>query len=285
MIVVEVPIMSIWSAILLGLIQGISEFLPISSSGHLSILNNLFGLTPVEEGHMFFDVLLHLGTLASIAVVYWKDLVEMFYEVLGFVNLGPRAGQRQQRYPSARLFFMIILATLPLVLILPIKDELETLYYNSIFIGVALILTGCMLYVSDKMLPGKKNGGNMTVLDALIIGICQCAATVPGLSRSGTTITAGISTGLDREFAVKFAFLMSIPAVLGANLLALVDAIQDGIQWSYVPAYLVGMVVAAVSGIASIRLLKAIAKKGRFGGFAYYCWVVGVLAIILTIIF
>jgi undecaprenyl-diphosphatase len=277
--------MSIWSAILLGLIQGISEFLPISSSGHLSILNNLFGLTPVEEGHMFFDVLLHLGTLASIAVVYWKDLVEMFYEVLGFVNLGPRAGQRQQRYPSARLFFMIILATLPLVLILPIKDELETLYYNSIFIGVALILTGCMLYVSDKMLPGKKNGGNMTVLDALIIGICQCAATVPGLSRSGTTITAGISTGLDREFAVKFAFLMSIPAVLGANLLALVDAIQDGIQWSYVPAYLVGMVVAAVSGIASIRLLKAIAKKGRFGGFAYYCWVVGVLAIILTIIF
>ena len=277
--------MSIWSAILLGLIQGISEFLPISSSGHLSILNNLFGLTTVEEGHMFFDVLLHLGTLASIAVVYWKDLVEMFYEVLGFVNLGPRAGQRQQRYPSARLFFMIILATLPLVLILPIKDELETLYYNSIFIGVALILTGCMLYVSDKMLPGKKNGGNMTVLDALIIGICQCAATVPGLSRSGTTITAGISTGLDREFAVKFAFLMSIPAVLGANLLALVDAIQDGIQWSYVPAYLVGMVVAAVSGIASIRLLKAIAKKGRFGGFAYYCWVVGVLAIILTIIF
>ena len=277
--------MSIWSAILLGLIQGISEFLPISSSGHLSILNNLFGLTSVEEGHMFFDVLLHLGTLASIAVVYWKDLVEMFYEVLGFVNLGPRAGQRQQRYPSARLFFMIILATLPLVLILPIKDELETLYYNSIFIGVALILTGCMLYVSDKMLPGKKNGGNMTVLDALIIGICQCAATVPGLSRSGTTITAGISTGLDREFAVKFAFLMSIPAVLGANLLALVDAIQDGIQWSYVPAYLVGMVVAAVSGIASIRLLKAIAKKGRFGGFAYYCWVVGVLAIILTIIF
>ena len=277
--------MSIWSAILLGLIQGISEFLPISSSGHLSILNNLFGLTPLEEGHMFFDVLLHLGTLASIAVVYWKDLVEMFYEVLGFVNLGPRAGQRQQRYPSARLFFMIILATLPLVLILPIKDELETLYYNSIFIGVALILTGCMLYVSDKMLPGKKNGGNMTVLDALIIGICQCAATVPGLSRSGTTITAGISTGLDREFAVKFAFLMSIPAVLGANLLALVDAIQDGIQWSYVPAYLVGMVVAAVSGIASIRLLKAIAKKGRFGGFAYYCWVVGVLAIILTIIF
>lgn len=277
--------MSFWSAILLGLIQGISEFLPISSSGHLSILNNLFGLTPVEDGHMFFDVLLHLGTLASIAVVYWKDLVEMFYEVLGFINLGPRSGARRERYPSARLFFMIILATLPLALILPIKDDLESLYYNSIFIGIALILTGCMLYVSDKMLPGKKTGGNMTILDALIIGLCQCAATIPGLSRSGTTITAGIATGLERQFAVKFAFLMSIPAVLGANLLSLIDAVKAGINWSYVPAYLAGMLVAAVSGIASIRLLHYVAKKGRFGGFAYYCWVVGVLAIILTIIF
>ena len=277
--------MNIWHAILLGLIQGITEFLPISSSGHLSILNNLFGLSIDENGHMFFDVLLHLGTLASIAVVYWKDIVGMFFEVLGFVNLGPLAGARKERYPSARLFFMIILATLPLVLVLPIKDQLETLYYHSIFIGIALILTGCMLYVSDKMTPGKKTATNMTVLDALIIGLCQCVATVPGLSRSGTTITAGIATGLNREFAVKFGFLMSIPAVLGANLLSLVDAFQEGIDWSLVPAYLVGMAVAAVSGIASISLLHRIAKRGRFGSFAYYCWVVGVLTIILTMIF
>ena len=277
--------MSIWNAILLGLIQGISEFLPISSSGHLSILNNLFGLNTDVNGHMFFDVLLHLGTLVSIAVVYWKDIVSMFFEVLGFVNLGPAAGERKNRYPAARLFFMIILATLPLVLILPMKDQLETLYYHSVFIGISLILTGCMLYVSDKMTPGKKTATNMTVLDALIIGLCQCVATVPGLSRSGTTITAGIATGLNREFAVKFAFLMSIPAVLGANLLTLVDAIRDGIDWSLVPAYLVGMAVAAISGISSIRLLHYVAKRGRFGGFAYYCWVVGVLAIILTMIF
>ena len=277
--------MSIWHAILLGLIQGVAEFLPISSSGHLSILNNLFGLSIDENGHMFFDVLLHLGTLVSILVVYWKDIVAMFFEVLGFVNLGPLAGQRKARYPAARLFFMIVVSTLPLVLILPIKDELESLYYNSIFIGVALILTGCMLYVSDKMTPGKKNSNNMTVLDALLIGLCQCVATIPGLSRSGTTITAGVATGLNREFAVRFAFLMSIPAVLGANLLTLVDALREGIDWSLVPAYLVGMLVAAVSGIASIRLLHMVAKRGRFGGFAYYCWVVGVLAIILTMIF
>ena len=137
--------MTILYAILLGLIQGIAEFLPISSSGHLAILNNLFQLSTEEEGHVFFDVLLHLGTLISICVVYWKDITGMVFEVLGFVNLGPEAGERKRRYPAARLFLMIILATLPLVLILPMKDELESLYYNSIFIGVALILTGCSM--------------------------------------------------------------------------------------------------------------------------------------------
>lgn len=277
--------MSIGNAIILGLVQGLAEFLPISSSGHLSILNNLFGMTTAEDGHMFFDVLLHLGTLVSIGVVYWKDIVQMFFEVLAFVNLGPMAGERRERYPAARLFFMICVATLPLVLILPINDMLETLYYNSVFIGIALILTGCMLYVSDRMMQGKKTGGSMTVLDALLIGLCQCVATVPGLSRSGTTITAGLATGLRRDFAVKFSFLMSIPAVLGANLLSLVDAFKEGVDWSLFPAYLIGMVMAAVSGIGAISLLKYISNKGKFGGFAYYCWVVGALSIILTMIF
>lgn len=276
---------TIWNAILLGLVQGLAEFLPISSSGHLSVLNNLFSMTTTENGHMFFDVLLHLGTLISICVVYWQDIVDMFFEVLGFVNVGPLAGQRKQRYPAARLFLMIVLSTLPLVLILPIKDLLEGLYYDSIFIGVMLIFTGFMLYVSDKMVQGNKTEKNMTVLDALLIGVCQCVATIPGLSRSGTTITAGLATGLRREFAVKFAFLMSLPAVLGANILSIADAVEEGIDWSCMPAYLVGMAVAMVSGIGAISLLKRISRSGRFGGFAYYCWVVGALSIILTLIF
>ena len=275
--------MSMWEAILLGLVQGIAEFLPISSSGHLSVVNNLFKIS--EEGHMFFDVLLHLGTLASILIVYWQDLKEMFYEVISFANLGPLAGQPRERYPQARTFLMIVMATLPLFLILPINDMIETLYYNNVFIGVAIILTGCMLYVSDKMKPGKKTERNMTILDAIIIGLCQCVATIPGLSRSGTTITAGIATGLRRDFAVKFSFLMSIPAVLGANILSLADAFREGINWASVPAYLVGMVVAMLSGIAAISLLKLISAKGKFGGFAYYCWVMGVLSIVLYMIF
>lgn len=277
--------MSIWTAALLGLVQGIAEFLPISSSGHLSIINNLFNLSEIQNGHLLFDVLLHLATLISILVVYWQDIVLMVYELLGFVNLGPMAGQRQARYPSARMFLMIVIATLPLFLILPIRKQLELLYYRNIFIGVAIILTGCMLYVSDKMIPGKKTERSMTISDALIIGLCQCVATIPGLSRSGTTITAGIATGLRRDYAVKFSFLLSIPAVLGANILSIADAVKAGIDWASVPAYLIGMVVALLSGIISIHFLRYISAKGRFGGFAYYCWVVGVLAIIMSIIF
>jgi len=277
--------MSLLNAMILGLIQGIAEFLPISSSGHLSILNNLFSMTTTEDGHMFFDVLLHLGTLFSVCVVYWQDIVDMFYEVLGFLHVGPLANEHRQHYPAARLFLMIVLGTLPLFLILPINDMMEGLYYKSIFIGIMLVLTGCILYIADKMQQGKKTEKNMGMLDAIIIGLCQAVATIPGLSRSGTTITAGLATGLRRDFAVKYSFLLSLPAVLGANILAFAKAIKNGIDWSCLPAYLVGTVVAILSGIASISLLKRIASKGKFGGFAYYCWVVGVLSIILTVIF
>ncbi len=277
--------MSVWNAIILGLVQGITEFLPISSSGHLSILNNLFDLTSTDDGHLLFDVLMHLGTLAAVFVCYWQDIVRMFNEVLGLINVGPLAGQRQRHYPGARTFIMIVFATLPLVLILPVHKMIETLYYHNVFIGIALVLTGCMLFVADRMKPGTKSAGGMTISDALIIGLCQCVATIPGLSRSGTTITAGIATGLEREFAVKFSFLLSIPAVLGANIVTLIDAFQQGVDIANVPAYLIGMVAAMLSGIGAISLVKRIAAKGKFGGFAYYCWVMGVLSIILTMIF
>ena len=277
--------MSVINAVILGLIQGIAEFLPISSSGHLSIVNNLFGLSTTEDGHLFFDVLLHLGTLFSLCVVYWQDIRDMFYDVLAFFALGHTQGEKPKRYPGARLFLMIVMGTIPLFLVLPVKDMLEGLYYKNVFIGVMLILTGCILYTADKMLQGKKTEKNMSVLDAVIIGICQAIAVIPGLSRSGTTITAGLATGLRRDFAVKFAFLLSLPAVLGANILSFAKALRNGIDLSLLPAYLIGTVVAILSGIASISLLKLIADKGKFGGFAYYCWVVGVLSIILTIIF
>ena len=221
----------------------------------------------------------------SVCAVYWDDIVHMFWEVLALAGAGPMGGQRQAHYPGARLFLLIVAATLPLFLILPVNDMLEGLYYNSIFIGVMLILTGCMLYISDKMAQGKKTERNMSFLDALLIGVCQCVATVPGLSRSGTTITAGLATGLRRDFAVKFSFLMSLPAVLGANILSFVKAAREGIDWHSMPAYLIGTAVAMLTGLGAITLLKRISQSGKFGSFAYYCWVVGVLSIILTLIF
>ena len=278
---------TISSAILLGIVQGVAEFLPISSSGHLAILQNLFVLSAGEE-HMFFDVLLHLGTLISICVCYWGAIVAMVREVFIVLRGGRRADGTpvQGNLGAARLFLMIVVGTLPLFLVLPINDSVEQLYYITPFIGVALLLTGCMLFVSDRMAPGKRTEKNMRFRDALIIGLCQCVATIPGLSRSGTTITAGIATGLDRGFAMKYSFLLSLPAVLGANLLSFIKALgEESIELSMVPAYLVGLLAAMLSGIAAISLMKLIAKKSKFGWFAYYCWGAGLLTIVLSLTF
>ena len=278
--------MTALQAILLGLVQGITEFLPISSSGHLSICQNLFGIDTGENGNMLFDVLLHLGTLVSICIVYRRDLVRIVRDCIAFYREAghPVPGGEKRRYPGARLLLMIVIATLPLFLILPIHDQVEKLYNSTLFIGIALILTGAMLFASDRMPRGRKRAKNMSVIDAVLVGICQSIATVPGLSRSGTTITAGMAAGLDRQFAVKFSFLISIPAVLGANLLSLVKAFSEGIEWSYFPLYLLGTLVAMVTGYAAIILLRYIVRRGKFGYFAYYCAFAGVLTLILTLV-
>ena len=281
----EDTLVDIWSAILLGLVQGLAEFLPISSSGHLSVLQNLFHLNSLEEGHLFFDVLLHLGTLVSIFICYWKDIKDMVREVFIVLRGGRTVSGElvKQPLPAARLFLMLVIATLPLVLIVPINDLVEQLYYQTWFIGVAFLLTGCLLYVSDRMTPGTKTEKNMRIRDALIIGCCQCVATIPGLSRSGTTITAGIATGLDRGFAMRFSFLLSIPAVLGANILSIFNAVSEGFETSLLPVYLVGMLAAVVSGIAAIMLMKLISRKNKFGFFTYYCWAAGIVTLVLSL--
>ena len=277
--------MTVWNAVLLGLVQGIAEILPISGSGHLSIINNLFKLSDVSEGHMLFGALLRLATLIAVVIVYWPELSAMAYELLSFANLGPYAGQQKERYVAARVFFMLVLGTIPLFLLLPLHEKIDALSSRNIFVGVMLILTGCLLAVSDKMMPGKKNAGNMSVTDALLIGLCQAVSAIPGLSRSAVSVTSGIAVGLKPSYAVHYSLLLSIPAVFGACILAFGKAFEQGIDWHSVPAYLIGMAVAILSSIFSIRILRMIGKKGKFGGFSYYCWVVGVLSIILYLIF
>ena len=272
------------SAIFLGLVQGIAEFLPISSSGHLSVLQNIFNMTTAEEGHMLFDVLLHLGTVIAIVAAYWVDIKYIVRDSVAFLRESRGAPAETLRdYSGCRFLLMLVFGSLPLFLILPFNDSIEQLYYFTGFIGAAFLLTGCMLYVSDRIAPGNKTERNMRIRDALLIGVCQAIATIPGISRSGATITAGIATGQSREYAMKYSLLMSVPAVLGANFLSFIKALKNGVEWGNLPIYLIGMVVAMVSGYISIILLQRIVRNGKFGKFAYYMWGVGILTLILSL--
>lgn len=275
--------MTLFSSVILGLIQGITEFLPISSSGHLAIAEHLLHTTGTKTPE-FFDVLLHLGTLVAVFVAYWSDIRDMIGELIAGARDLARRSTPNPVPPARRLILLIIVSTLPLFVVLPVKDLVESLGDNMYFVAGALLVTGCLLFASDRVKKGRKTEKSATLLDALVVGIGQAIATCPGISRSGTTITAGCFVGFERKFAVRYSFLMSIPAILGANILSLKDAFEAGIIWADVPVYLVGVAVAAVVGYACIRLLKMIAEKGRFGFFAYYCWIVGALTLVMTLV-
>ena len=276
--------MSYLTAVLLGLVQGVTEFLPVSSSGHLAIAEQLLNLQGASNVPGFFDVLLHLGTLVAVFIAYWDDIRDMIVEF--FAGIGDLAHHSTPNPvpPARRLILLIIVGTLPLFAMVPFRRFFSSLGDNMYFIGGALIFTGILLFVSDRVRHGRKTEKTATLLDALLVGLGQAVALCPGISRSGMTITTGCFAGFERKFAVRFAFLLSIPAVIGANILSLKDAIDAGIDWASVPAYLVGVAVAAVSGYACIRLLRYIAEKGRFGAFAYYCWAVGALTLVLTVL-
>ena len=276
--------MTYWTAILLGLIQGLAEFLPISSSGHLAILQNFLRIGDLEN-QMLFDVLLHLGTLGAVIFAYHTELRGLCREGLMLLHLQkPKRGARQDP-ARRRLLLFLIAATLPLIPAAFLSDYLDSLFYDTFFIGFALIATGFLLLAADRYGHGNKTEKAMTLSDALVIGLAQMIAVVPGLSRSGTTISAGMLRGFDRTFAVKFSFFLSIPAVLGANLLSLVKAISAGrINWAEVPMYLCGVAAALVSGYLAIFALNRIAQRGKFGGFCYYCWGAGLLTLILSLI-
>ncbi len=275
--------MNYFMAILMGLIQGVAEFLPISSSGHLALFQQFFGMENMEETYMFFTVLLHFGTLISVLVVYWSDVMDMIREFfLGIAALAGK-GTGTPPPPARRMVMLIVVATLPLLVMVFLQDAVNTLFSSSIMVSIALLVTGCVLFFSDRLAKGHKTAKNATLLDAVIVGCGQALAVIPGLSRSGTTISVGMMRGFDRAFAVRFSFLMSLPAIVGANILELKDALQSGFEVAELPVYLVGVAVAAVVGYFAIRLVKSLSDKGKFGKFAYYCWAVGLGSLIAGI--
>jgi undecaprenyl-diphosphatase len=184
-----------------------------------------------------------------------------------------------------RMILLLIVGTLPLLVVLPLNDKVEALGASPVFVSVALLVTGCILFFSDRMAKGHKTAKRATLLDVFLVGAAQGVATIPGLSRSGCTIAAGMLRGFDRKFAVRYSFLLSLPAVLGATLLKVVDAVkgEGGLALDRLPMYLLGMVVAGVVGYFSIRLVNQLAGKGKFGAFAYYCWAVGAIALVCSL--
>lgn len=271
--------MPIWIAIILGLVQGFTEFLPVSSSGHLALLQNLFNFEQYMSSHLVFDIALHLGTLVSVVIAFWGDIKQLFCGAMGWIG----AGFKTKKKPERRMVVMLIVATLPLIIAFFAQDTIESLFGKPLFIGFALLFTATLLWLSDKVATGKKNGSTASMGNALAVGLMQVVAVMPGISRSGSTITAGLFCGFERDFAVKFAFLMSIPAVLGATVTGIPDVLAMTWTGQDLLTFAIGIITAAVSGYFAIALVKYIVKGKNFKYFAIYCACAGTLAIILSL--
>lgn len=272
-------------AIVLGLVQGLSEFLPISSSGHLALLQNLFEIN--EDKVIFFAVLLHIGTLVSIFVVYHKDIYALIKELfLLFKDLFTGKGLRIEERPIRKLGIMIIVSSIPTAIMgLLFSDYIDKIFGSLTVIAICWIITGFILLFSEKLKNNKKEIEGMKYRNAIFIGICQGLAIMPGISRSGSTIVGSLVTGLKREFAVEFAFLISIPAILGSAILEFPKAIKAGIEPSTIGPMIVGFLVAAISGYFAITTMIKIVSKHKMRYFSYYVWIIGLGTFIYSIFF
>lgn len=258
--------MSLIKAILLGIIQGLTEFLPVSSSGHLVIFQRILG---IEGAGVTLEVLLHFGTLLAVFWVFRRD----FLDLLKF----PR--DTVQR----RFLLLLIIGCIPTALIgYFLGDFIESIFHSLLLTGAALVVTGIILKLLTLLPEGKKDITSMQPLDALWVGLLQGIAVIPGISRSGSTITAALWRGLDRATAVRYSFMLAAPVIFGATLLEVKDMIKVGIEKTLLLDYTAGTVAACICGILAIRLFIRLLQQKKFHYFAYYCWVAGVAVIIAS---
>lgn len=267
--------MSLLHAILLGLIQGLTEFLPISSSGHLVIFGHI--LNP-ERSDILFDVFVHLGTLFAILLYYWRDILDLIVALKEIPTVVKAEAPRAAFMTHFGLHFFLIIGTIPIVILgLLGGGFVEQLFQNPILVCIMLLVTGLILW-SSRYAPHEKTV--MTTKRALLVGIGQMLALTPGISRSGTTITAALLLGIDKEECARFSFLLAVPAITGAVILTLFKASLTGfenVEWLPI---IVGTLVAFGSGYAAIAFLLKVLRKGEFRYFAFYCWAIGALGLI-----
>ncbi|MDD4803049.1 MAG: undecaprenyl-diphosphate phosphatase [Syntrophomonas sp.] len=254
--------MTILHALALGIVQGLTEFLPVSSSGHLVILQHLFG---IEEGALTFDVLLHIGTLMAVFAAFWKDIFAII------------------KKPFSRLTYLIIVGCIPAGLMgFFLQPLFEQAFQSLLVVGIGLLITGFVLkgseLVAEKSL-NMKEIRETSYLDVLFIGLLQGLAIVPGISRSGSTIAGGLLAGLDRTFAARYSFLVSIPVILGAGLVQLKDFSAAELTGVELLPYVIGPVTAALFGFLAIKVVMRLVKEGRLSIFSYYCWLLGAATI------
>jgi len=274
--------LSLIEAIILGIVQGITEFLPISSTGHLTLAGKFMGLISEEnpEHWTSFIAVIQLGTMLSIFVYFWKDLWGILTEFLK-QNLQRRV-QYSKQSTNSKLGWMIILGTIPIVVIgLLFKDMIEgALTKNLYVISGSLIVLAIILAIAEKTAKFKKNIENVTILDSVLIGLAQAVALIPGSSRSGTTITGGLFLGLKRDVAARFSFLLSVPAILASGMLQLIESLKY-INYDLTVNLIVATIVSAVSGYLAIDFLLKFLKKNTTFVFIYYRIALGVLILVL----
>lgn len=276
--------MSILDAVIQGLVGGLSTFLPVSSSGHLAVLRNLFNM-PGGEAHMLLDGMIHMGALIAMLFMSWSEIKRMLRET----SLAFRGVARPKGHPgiaAARLQLLVLAASVPALLIIPIGKYVLSLSSGTLLVGAMLVLNGFILmiylkFTVDETLDERRLGMG----SALMIGICRCVSFLPGMSGMATGMTAAASAGASHRFAVRFALLCSVPALLGMTIYEIVVAASYGIDPTCIPAYIIGMVCAMVTSVLAIGIMRTLAKRKSFGGFAYYCWIVGALTVILSMIF
>ena len=256
--------MNILNAAILGIVQGLCEFLPVSSSGHLVLLQNIFG---IEEGALFFDVMLHMGTLVAVFAVYYKKIWALL------------------KKPFQRLTLLLVISTLAtVVLALLFKDTFESAFGGGL-LGFGFLLTTVVLFFNQYKAKGDASAEKLSIPGAIGIGVMQGIAIFPGLSRSGSTITGARLFGLGKDDAAEYSFLLSIPAILGSLVLQLPDVMEYGLggfEWSHI---IIGTLAAAISGYFAIRLMLKLIREKSLVGFGIYTAVLGVLVLADQLIF
>lgn len=276
--------MTIISAIFQGILQGLTEFLPVSSSGHLSLWQYFTGVN--SETSVSFSVMLHLGTLLAVIIAFWPTVRQLLREFfLLFADLFRGRLFRQSPTPYRRMLYLLILSCVPLLLVLPLQDFLTSVSAdNDILVeGICFLITSALLFLADRAPRGRLDASSMKGKHALAIGAAQLVATLPGISRSGSTISVGQMCGLERSYAVSYSFILGLPAVLAAGILDLHDAAAGGVDIEWGTA-LLGMAAALIFGLLAIRLVRYLVKSNKFRIFAVYTLILGSATVILGIV-